>query len=170
MTISGREPASAVQVCPVRLCGGLWGPVPLRQCLAAWESAVRATHAFLPEQTLVELRPVVRQALEDAARAGRLWGLADAAGRWCAFMGVDGDEVTMLFVHAAFRGKGMGGALLRHAIAKLGARRVDVNEDNPQARAFYAHYGFCRAGRSAVDGQGRPFPVLHLRLACIPLA
>ncbi|SLJ82783.1 putative acetyltransferase [Mycobacteroides abscessus subsp. abscessus] len=38
-----------------------------------------------------------------------------------------------------------------------------MNEDNPTARKFYAAKGFEEIGRSEIDGQGRPFPLLHLR-------
>jgi putative acetyltransferase len=38
-----------------------------------------------------------------------------------------------------------------------------VNEQNRSALAFYEHLGFERTGRSPVDGQGRPYPLIHLR-------
>jgi putative acetyltransferase len=41
---------------------------------------------------------------------------------------------------------------------------VDVNEQNDQAVGFYRRMGFEVAGRSAVDGLGQPFPLLHMRL------
>jgi putative acetyltransferase len=39
-----------------------------------------------------------------------------------------------------------------------------VNEQNPQGVAFYRHMGFGQVGRSELDGQGNPFPLLHMRL------
>jgi putative acetyltransferase len=47
--------------------------------------------------------------------------------------------------------------------AAQGALTVDVNEQNPEALAFYRACGFTVAGRSEVDDAGRPFPLLHLR-------
>jgi putative acetyltransferase len=41
---------------------------------------------------------------------------------------------------------------------------VDVNEQNPQGVGFYRHMGFEQVGRSELDGQGNPFPLLHMRL------
>ncbi|MCY1185657.1 putative N-acetyltransferase YjaB [compost metagenome] len=70
----------------------------------------------------------------------------------------------MLFVDPAQHGRGIGRALMEHALAQ-GARSVDVNEQNPQALGFYLRLGFVRHGRSPVDGSGKPFPILHLRLA-----
>lgn len=40
---------------------------------------------------------------------------------------------------------------------------VDVNDQNPGAVKFYEAMGFETIGRSAVDGDGRPFPLLHMR-------
>lgn len=39
-----------------------------------------------------------------------------------------------------------------------------MNEQNPQAVGFYLHYGFVQTGRSPLDGEGRPFPLLHMAL------
>ncbi|MCF6161393.1 hypothetical protein [Furfurilactobacillus milii] len=41
---------------------------------------------------------------------------------------------------------------------------VDVNEQNPDALALYQHNGFHIVSRDAEDNQGRPFPILHLKL------
>lgn len=54
---------------------------------------------------------------------------------------------------------------MTHAIAALGARRVDVNEQNEQALGFYRRLGFAQVGRSPLDGEGRPYPLLHLAQA-----
>jgi len=40
---------------------------------------------------------------------------------------------------------------------------TDVNEQNSQAVGFYGKMGFKRTGRSPVDDQGRPYPLIHLR-------
>jgi putative acetyltransferase len=42
---------------------------------------------------------------------------------------------------------------------------VDVNEQNTKAVGFYERIGFKRTGRSRLDGQGRPYPLLHLSWA-----
>jgi putative acetyltransferase len=38
----------------------------------------------------------------------------------------------------------------------------DVSEQNPQAAGFSVRQGFVAVGRSETDGEGRPFPLLHL--------
>jgi putative acetyltransferase len=40
---------------------------------------------------------------------------------------------------------------------------VDVNEQNEPARRFYEALGFVAAGRSPLDDNGLPYPILHLR-------
>jgi len=39
---------------------------------------------------------------------------------------------------------------------------VDVNAQNGGARAFYESLGFRVEGRSPIDREGRPYPLLHL--------
>lgn len=78
-------------------------------------------------------------------------------------MGIEGNKLEMLFVHPQCRARGLGKKMVNHALS-LGVRYVDVNEQNPQAVGFYEHLGFCRFRRSELDGQGNPFPILHLKL------
>jgi hypothetical protein len=35
---------------------------------------------------------------------------------------------------------------------------------NAQALGFYRHLGFMEIGHSPSDGQGRPYPLIHMRL------
>ena len=55
--------------------------------------------------------------------------------------------------------------LVEHARATRGELTVDVNEQNTGAVDFYAACGFVVEGRSELDGTGRPYPLLHMRLA-----
>jgi putative acetyltransferase len=61
-------------------------------------------------------------------------------------------------------GRGVGRQLVRHARSLWPELTVDVNEQNDAARRFYAACGFVVAGRSELDEQGRPYPLLHMRL------
>lgn len=88
----------------------------------------------------------------------------DDAGKPVGFLGVEGDMIEMLFVSPELFGAGVGRRLLNYATKTLGARRLDVNEGNSGARGFYEHMGFAVVGRSEIDGQGRPFPLLHMEL------
>jgi len=132
--------------------------------LGIWLRAVRATHAFLREQDIRDLLPVVRDVVL-AGEALELWVLEFAPGEPAAFMGLDGAALEALFVDPAHFRKGAGKLLLAHARALKGPLTVDVNEQNPQGLAFYLQSGFVQAGRSECDSAGRPFPILHLREA-----
>jgi putative acetyltransferase len=127
-----------------------------------WLRSVRATHAFLDEQDVQDLLPVVRDVVL-AGEALELWVLEFEAGEPAAFMGLDGAALEALFVDPAHFRKGAGRQLLAHARAHKGPLTVDVNEQNPQGLAFYLQSGFVQAGRSERDSAGRPFPILHLR-------
>lgn len=130
------------------------------ELLAVWESSVRATHHFLEEADIEALRPLILDHYFDAVE---LRCVRDAHGKILGFSGVADGNLEMLFIAPDHRGKGVGTALCTHAI-RHGVNRVDVNEQNPQALGFYEHLGFVRVGRSPLDGQGRPFPLLHLAL------
>jgi putative acetyltransferase len=126
-----------------------------------WEASVRATHDFLPEGYIERLKPLVREQYLGFVQL-RAW--RDGAGSIQGFAGVHEGKLEMLFVDPACRGQGIGKALLGQVIDELAVREVDVNEQNPQAVGFYLKQGFIQVGRCEVDGQGDPYPLLHLRL------
>jgi putative acetyltransferase len=70
---------------------------------------------------------------------------------------IDNGHMEALFVDPAVRGQGIGAALVRHGLALHAGMTTDVNEQNAQAVGFYESMGFQRTGRSALDGQGRPY-------------
>ena len=124
-----------------------------------WEVSVRSSHDFLSEEDMDGLKPFVRSAIMEVPEC---WGVRDQSGRWVAFMGMDGVRLEMLFVDPAMQGQGLGRYLVEVAIHERGIRQVDVNEQNPGAAGFYRRMGFVPYGRSERDGQGNPFPLLHL--------
>ena len=131
-----------------------------------WEAAVRATHDFLTDDDIAYFRPLVR---EQYLPQAELVLAEDETGVF-GFMGLvppDPEKglpagVSMLFIRPDRQGKGAGKALLHFAGVKYGPLIVDVNEQNPGARAFYEKCGFSLIGRSETDGEGKPFPLLHL--------
>lgn len=126
-----------------------------------WEASVRATHHFLSDADIVSLRPQVR---DQYLPMVELRVYRDEKGAILGFLGVAEHRLEMLFVHPEACGKGIGKQLLHYAIEKMGVTEVDVNEQNPQALGFYQSQGFSVIGRSPLDGQGNPFPLIHLRL------
>ena len=135
-------------------------PSQFERLVAIWESSVRATHHFLQESDIAALRPLLLNAYLPNLKVVIA---RDESGDIHGFLGVDENRIEMLFVDDASRGKGVGTLLLRHAIDHFGANEVDINEQNPQGVGFYQHMGFEQVGRSERDGQGNPFPLLHMR-------
>lgn len=129
-----------------------------------WEASVRATHHFVAETDIRYFKPLVRDVYLGAVTLTCAFD-GDDDGRALGFSGVADGKIEMLFVAPPAFGRGIGTRLLRHAVETLGATEVDVNEQNTRAVAFYLRRGFVVAGRSEVDGTGRPYPLLHMRLA-----
>jgi len=127
-----------------------------------WLRCVRATHTFLSEQDIQSLLPVVR---DVALPQLEVWVLCSDSGAVMGFMGLSGSKMEALFLAPEFLRRGGGRRLVRHAQELRGELTVDVNEQNPAARQFYEACGFVVEGRSDVDSDGRPFPLLHMRLS-----
>lgn len=127
--------------------------------LEIWLRSVRATHTFLTETDIQDLHPMVR---DQALPALELWVLEGDEGAIEGWMGLAGSSLEALFLDPAQARKGHGRRLVEHARALKGPLTVDVNEQNPEALRFYEACGFRVVGRSELDGQGRPFPLLHL--------
>jgi len=127
-----------------------------------WEASVRVTHDFLLEEDLLALKPLILEQFFDAVD---LTCVKNRTGEILGFCGVCDGNIEMLFVSPALRGGGVGKMLVAHALENQGACAVDVNEQNHQALGFYKRLGFSVKGRSPLDGQGKPYPILHMALS-----
>jgi putative acetyltransferase len=128
-----------------------------------WLRSVRATHGFLTEDDIQGLLPEVRDYLH--ADDPELWVLRDAMGAPLGFMGMAGSDVAALFLAPEHHRRGGGRRLIRFAQDLRGELTVSVNEQNPGAIRFYEACGFVVESRSATDDDGRPYPLLRMRLA-----
>ena len=137
------------------------GKADYLRLIEIWEASVRATHDFLSEVDLQELKPLILEQYFDAVD---LRCAKSANGEILGFCGVSNGNIEMLFISPEARGKGIGKLLAMRAIKEQEALRVDVNEQNEQALGFYQRIGFSVKGRSPVDGQGKSYPLLHLTL------
>ncbi|HEU4672759.1 MAG TPA: acetyltransferase [Candidatus Limnocylindrales bacterium] len=127
-----------------------------------WLRSVRATHAFLAPEEIDALIEPSREYL--TADEPELWVLVDSADSPVGFMGLAGNEVESLFLAPEVHRRGWGRRLVRHAQALRGELTVAVNEQNTGAVRFYEACGFRLEDRSELDGDGRPFPLLFMRL------
>ena len=128
-----------------------------------WWRSVCATHSFLSEADLQTLVPQVRDL--GLARLDT-WVLCDDGQRPVGFLVLNRQHIDALFIIPECLRRGAGRRLVHHARSLRGALTVDVNEQNTPALRFYEAMGFSIIGRSATDGAGRPFPLLHLRQLC----
>ena len=135
-------------------------PELIDQLTRVWERSVRATHTFLSEAEVAQIKPFVPQAVADVETLV----VAEKDGEPVGFMGVEGGRLEMLFLDPGARGQGLGRQLLEHGIEHLGVGELTVNEQNPQAVGFYEHLGFSTYRRTELDEEGRPYPLLYMRL------
>ena len=126
------------------------------------ESSVKATHVFLSEEEIANIKTFVPQALQQVPV---LLVAEDDTGRLTGFMGIADGHLEVLFVDNEARGKGTGRLLLSCGIREHGVRTLAVNEQNPQARGFYEHMGFEVYKRTDHDEQGNPWPLMYMELA-----
>lgn len=132
--------------------------------LEIWRSAVDATHHFL----LPEDRSAIESEVTAFLPRACLDLAVDEADRAVGFMLLNAGHMEALFIDAKHRGSGVGRLLVKEALRRHPDLSTDVNEQNSQAVGFYEQMGFERCGRSAQDGQGRPYPLIHLRYRHTP--
>lgn len=136
-------------------------PSLAEQLIGVWEKSVKATHLFLSEDEVEEIRTYVPQALNGIAH---LMIAEGADGRPVAFMGIENQKLEMLFIAPGERGKGLGKKLIQYGIENYAVNELAVNEQNPSARGFYEHMGFHVYKRTDYDEQGNPYPLLYMKL------
>lgn len=135
-------------------------PQLICQLTTIWEDSVRASHLFLSEAEIQEIKAYVPQALTGVSH---LLVAERAQGQPVAFMGIEGPRLEMLFLSPAERGAGLGRQLLEYGIRHYHLLELTVNEQNPQAVGFYQHMGFETYRRTDCDEQGGPYPLLYMK-------
>ena len=136
-------------------------PSLAEQLILVWEKSVKATHLFLTEKEVEEIKKYIPQALNGVAY---LIMAEDKDGRPAAFMGIEEQKLEMLFILPEERGKGLGRKLIQYGIENYSVNEVAVNEQNPLAKGFYEHMGFHVYKRTDYDEQGNPYPLLYMKL------
>ena len=123
--------------------------------LQIWRDAVDRTHDFLSPEDRAAIDPLVA---EYVGTSPLLVALVD--GTTAAFMGVTGRNIDSLFIDPRRHRMGIG----RHLVDQVARpATVEVNEQNAGAVAFYRQLGFEVTGRTELDGDGRPYPLLYMR-------
>lgn len=135
-------------------------PSLVEQLLEVWESSVKATHTFLSESEIENIKAYVPQALKEIPYLI----IAENENHLpTGFMGIAEQHLEMLFISEQERGKGLGKELIQYGIEKYLVNDVAVNEQNPLAKGFYEHMGFRVYKRTECDEQGNPYPLLYMK-------
>ena len=133
----------------------------IEQLTEVWERSVKDTHLFLSESEIEDIKKYVPQALKGVVH---LVVAENESGCPVAFMGVEEQKLEMLFIAPEERGKGLGKKLIQYGIENYSIRELAVNEQNPLAKGFYEHMGFRVYKRTDHDEQGKPYPLLYMKL------
>lgn len=134
--------------------------VLIEQLLKVWESSVKATHLFLSDNELNNIKQYVLQALTVVP----VLVIAENENSIpVGFMGIADKKLEMLFVSNKSRGQGIGKKLIQYGIKNYSVNKLTVNEQNPLAKGFYEHMGFETYKRTELDEQGNPYPLLYMK-------
>ncbi len=133
----------------------------LEQLTNVWEKSVRASHLFLTEDEINEIKQFIPQAIQAVPT---LVIAVNDVEIPVGFMGTSTGELEMLFIAPDEWGKGLGKRMVQYCIRELCVREVNVYEDNSKAYGFYEKMGFVSYKRSAHDEQGRPHPIVYMKV------
>lgn len=127
--------------------------------IALWERSVDATHYFLKD----EHKQIILTNLPTYFKLVDVLIWYDSSKKIVGFSGTHDGHLEMLFLDPGVRRRGYGTEIIQFLIQKHGIDSVDVNKQNDQAFHFYQKNGFETVRESLIDGQGYPYPILHMR-------
>lgn len=130
------------------------------ELLQVWEASVRATHKFLEPDEVGFYKGLVEKIEFGALNTHVVF---NEEGTMVGFWGTEGVNLVMLFLHPEYIGKGIGKAVFRHIEGVHNITKLEVNEQNPLAVAFYQKMGFEITARKPVDDLGKPHPILIMQ-------
>ena len=132
----------------------------LQNLLMIWEDSVKATHLFLSNNEINNIKKYVLPALENVPV---LLGVKNKDDELVGFMGIGNNVLEMLFLSNKSRGQGIGRIFLDYGIRKYLINELTVNEQNISARKFYENMEFEVYKRTQLDEQGNPYPLLYMK-------
>ncbi|MDT2967474.1 GNAT family N-acetyltransferase [Lactococcus lactis] len=135
--------------------------VLIEKLVNLWENSVKASHLFLSNKELEEIKKYVPQALREIEH---LIVETDKTENPIAFMGIYKNKLEMLFISPVHMKTGLGRKLIEEAIENYSVNELVVNEQNPKAKGFYEHLGFKVYKRNPIDEQGNQYPILFMHL------
>lgn len=129
-----------------------------QQLLKLWEASVRATHHFLGEEEILQMKHDVPELLDEVEHLV----VAIEEEEPVAFLGVNGKKLEMLFVHPDHFRKEIGRRLMKYAKDWYLIDQICIPEANVDAKEFYRAMGFQVYKKSKFDENGNENPILHM--------
>ncbi len=105
-------------------------PFLSKQLIEVWEKSVRATHLFLSDNEIKDIKTYVPQAINEVAH---LIIVENESEIPVAFMGIEEHTLEMLFITPEERGNGLGKRLMQYGMENYLIKELAVNEQNPLA-------------------------------------
>ena len=96
-----------------------------------WENSVRATHTFLTDEEIDDIKSYVPKAIESVENLIVAETENNGVGKIVAFSGVENRKIEMLFVDNDKRGQGIGRKLVEYAVEKYSAETVSRTRFDP---------------------------------------
>lgn len=106
--------------------------------VSVWQEANALAHPFLADSFVAQVASDMRNIYLPNAET---WVVEDD-GRPAGFIALVGNEIGGLFLRPSQHGKGLGKAMVDHAVDLHGPLNVEVFEKNEIGRRFYVRYGF----------------------------
>lgn len=97
----------------------------ISELLEVWEDSVKATHLFLSNEEIKNIKEYVPKALKEVSH---LVIIENENHIPIAFMGIKCTKLEMLFIKNGERGKGLGKKLLNYGIENYNVNELTVNE------------------------------------------
>lgn len=124
-----------------------------------WEKSVRATHHFLQEKDIQN----IKEKIFEYFACVDIFGMKNQKGDITGFIGIADGKIEMLFINPEYFGQKIGKNFVSFAVKDMQSFFVDVNEQNTGAYEFYKKMGAVVISRDEFDSEGNPFPILHLK-------
>lgn len=105
----------------------------IQNLLNIWESSVKATHLFLSDDEIKNIKQYVPRAILEIPI---LIVAKNETGNPIGFMGISDKSLEMLFIEDKSRGFGIGKMLLNYGIENYSINNLTVNEHPPSHRDF----------------------------------
>ena len=129
-------------------------PQDCETVLDVWQRAATIAHSFLPAAHFAQERLAIASQYLPTVETWVYEHQGQIVGFVSLLNAEGGSEVGGLFVEPRWQGRGVGRALVDHALGLKGKLTVAVFAQNARGRSFYGRYGFGETGRSRHDDTG----------------